>query len=84
MKVNVKKERERIDCYAGTVIEFNGVPCMVIDLGEDSDCFGILALEGDCAGEVIEEFGGLLDIDRDERVSRVLINYYDVVITKGE
>ena len=84
MKVDVKREREKIDCYVGTVIEFNQVPCMVIDLGEDSDCYGILVLEGDNAGKVIEEFERLVDIDRDKRVTRELIKPYDVVITKGE
>lgn len=84
MKVNVKREKEMIDCYVGTVIEFNEVPCMVIDLGNDSDYYGILALEGDNAGKVIEEFERLLEIDSDERVSRELIKHYDVVISKGE
>lgn len=83
MKVAFKRERE-IDCYVGSVIEFENIPCMVIEMGEVSDSYGILALEGDDAGRVIEEFETLHSIDCDGRVTRELIKHYEVVISKGE
>lgn len=83
MRVAVDREKE-IDCYEGDVILFDEVPCMVIDLGNDSDYYGVLALEGNNAGKVINTFEALSDIDTDERVTEVLIKCPEVVISKED
>lgn len=82
MKVAVKPKRN--DVYVGDVILFDKKPCMVIDMGEDSDNYGILSLDEVNGGDVIEIFEGLHQIDVDSRTNGVLIPRIDVVITKKE
>lgn len=84
MKVVVEREKEVIDCYVGSVVEFEEIACMVIELGDTSGYYGLLALEGEDAGAVIERFAVLQNIDRDARVTRELIKPHNVVISQGE
>lgn len=80
--MRVARENKKVDCYIGDIILFDEVPCMVIDMGLESDFYGILALEGVDVGCIIEEFEKLSDIDEDERTTGMLINRKEVVIHK--
>lgn len=89
MKVAVKPKRN--DVYVGDIILFDKKPCMVIDMGdmvidvgEDSDNYGILSLDEVNGGDVLEIFKTLHGIDNDSRTNGVLISRNDVVITKKE
>lgn len=84
MKVAVSRKRENFNIQIGDVVLFKERPCMIIDLGDESDYYGVLALEGTNAGKVIEEFTSLYTFDSDARVTEELIKCEDVVISKGE
>lgn len=79
MEVNVKIGRP--DVHVGDVISFNRKPCMVVYLG---GCYGIVSLDGEEGGTLLITFKGLTDINGDSRTESVLIDKYDVVITKKE
>lgn len=80
MKVNISLKKP--DVYVGDIVIFNKIPCMVIDMGEDSDEYGMLSLDECGGGEVIETFNLLSEIDMDSRTERVLIKKSDIVISK--
>ena len=82
MKVTVSSKRP--DVYVGDIILFNNMPCMVIDMGEYSDEYGILSLDEVGGGEVIARFGGLSAIDMDSRTGKVLIERKDIIISSKE
>lgn len=84
MVVNMKRKEQEIDCWVGDIVLFNSIPCMVIGYENSLIKKGLLALEGSSAGRVIEEFEGLNMIDKDERVTKMLIKQIDVVISNGE
>lgn len=76
----IRDNRTEVDCYVGDIIKFNGYPCMVIDMGEDSEHYGVLALEGADEGSVVATFEALHHIDKDERTTSLWIGKSDVVI----
>lgn len=78
--VNMKK----LDVYVGDVIQFDGQPCMVIDMGKESDNYGILSLAEHGGGDVIELFSTLHSIDLDSRTELLLIPRDNIIITKKE
>ena len=82
MKVDLKREERDFDIDIGDIVRFEGVACMIVDLGPESDYYGVLALEGHNAGTIIEEFPSLFDFDKDRRVSEELIKAEEVIITK--
>lgn len=81
MKV-LSKVKRAVDCYVGDVILFNSEPCMVIFLGDLMKGYGVLALEGSKAGEVLDEFDMISKIDTDSRTQEVLIKRQEVLICK--
>ena len=84
MKVLLNNNKKQVDSYVGDIILFDGIPCMVVDLGKESDFYGVLAVEGYHAGEIIERFEGLHEIDLDGRATELLIKNDSIIITKEE
>lgn len=80
MKVVIEEPKKEVDSNVGDVVLFNDRKCMVIDMGHDSDYYGLLVLEGNESGIVVFKKKSLLQID--EVCSELLINNKDVVITK--
>lgn len=84
MKVLVERKKEEIDCRVGDVIVFDNHVCMVVNLGTDSKYYGLMLLEGEDAGLIIEKIDNLYCLDEDKRTTEILIKKADVVISKGE
>lgn len=82
--MEVVYEKEQKDVYVGDIILFNRRPCMVVYLGSHMDKYGVVSLDGGEGGVLLATFDGLCDIDGDSRTESVLIEQYDVVITKKE
>lgn len=82
--MEVVYEKEQKNVYVGDIILFNGRPCMVVYLGSHVDKYGVVSLDGGEGGVLLATFEGLCDIDVDSGTESVLIDKYDVVITKKE
>lgn len=78
----IRSSKEKVDCYIGDIIEFKGIPCMVVNLGSESEGYGVLALQGADEGTVIAEFEGLHNIDIDSRTTELLIKRAKVIISE--
>ena len=79
MKVRLTK---RCDCYTGDIVLYNRKPCMVVEFQRPygDSRYGLVSLEGSNAGDVIEEFNIISDID--QVLDAVLIPRIKVLITK--
>lgn len=84
MKVAVNRQSKSFDVHVGDIIRFDGSASMIIDLGDSSDYYGVLALEGCNAGKVVTEFLSLYHFDANEKLTEELIKCDDVVISNGE
>lgn len=82
--MEVVYEKNKADVYVGDIILFNRRPCMVVYLGSYSDKYGVVSLDGEEGGVLLATFNELCDIDVDSGTESVLIDKYDVVITKKE
>lgn len=78
-------EKKGLDCYVGDIVLFNGIPHMVVCLGELKAGYGLLCLcdtDSIRAGVIVEPFDALHKIDLDTRVTELLIERRAVVISK--
>lgn len=82
--MEVVYEKNKADVHVGDIILFNRRPCMVVYLGSHVDKYGVVSLDGGEGGVLLATFEGLCDIDVDSGTESVLIDKYDVVITKKE
>lgn len=82
--MEVVYEKNKTDVYVGDIILFNRRPCMVVYLGGHVDKYGVVSLDGGEGGVLLATFDGLCDIEVDSGIESVLIDKYDVVITKKE
>jgi hypothetical protein len=79
MKVRLTK---KCDCYTGDIVLYNRKPCMVVEFQRPygDHRYGLVSLEGSNAGDVVEEFNIISDID--QVLDAVLIPRRKVLITR--